>query len=142
MARVTVLNDSSPFLDLMHELVGSLGHDMVGFKAVDAPIEDIVDSRPDLLVVDLRLEDPRQTVSGWELLLLARSHHQLVSVPVILYTADVWELEKRAADLELIADVHVRTKPFKVEDMCAISSPGSCVRRTEWRRAPPRGGYL
>jgi DNA-binding NtrC family response regulator len=120
MARVTVVNDSSPFLDLMRELVTSLGHEMVGFKAVDAPIEDIVHSRPDILIVDLRLEDPRQAVSGWELLLLARSHDQLLSVPVILCTADVWELEKRAADLERIADVHVRTEPFEVDDMCDL----------------------
>ena len=120
MARVTVINDSSPFLDVMHELVGSLGHDMIGFKAVDAPIEDIVRSRPDLLIVDLRLEDPRQAISGWELLLLARSHRELVSIPVILCTADVWELEQRAADLERIADVHVRTKPFEADDMCDL----------------------
>ena len=117
MARVTVINDSSQFLDLMRELLADLGHEMVGFEAVKISIEEVVDSRPELLVVDLRLEDRRQEVSGWELVILARTHRQLLGVPIILCTADVWELKKRADDLELIADVHVRTKPFTLEAM-------------------------
>jgi hypothetical protein len=32
MARVTVINDSSDFLDLMRDLIGSLGHHMTGFE--------------------------------------------------------------------------------------------------------------
>jgi len=117
MARVTVVNDSSDFLDLMRELLADLGHEMTGFVAVTASIEEIVDSRPALLIVDLRLQDTPQMISGWELLVLARSHRQLLGVPVILCSADVWELNKRAEDLEQIADVHVRTKPFEVGEM-------------------------
>ena len=44
MASVTVINDSSEFLDLMRDLVEDLGYEMVGFEAVTASIEDIVDS--------------------------------------------------------------------------------------------------
>jgi DNA-binding response OmpR family regulator len=117
MARVTVINDSSDFLDLMHDLVTDLGHEMTGFEAVKASIEEVVDSKPDLLIVDLRLQDTPQMISGWELLVLARSHRQLLNVPVILCSADVWELKKRAEDLEQIADVHVRSKPFAMEEM-------------------------
>jgi DNA-binding NtrC family response regulator len=120
MARVTVINDSSEFLDLMRDLLASLGHEMIGFEAVESSIEQIVDSRPDLLIVDLRLQDTPQVMSGWELLVLARSHRHLLSVPVILCSADTWELSKRAADLEEIAGVHVRTKPFDMDDMCDL----------------------
>ena len=120
MARVTVINDSPEFLDLMRDLLASLGHEMIGFEAVTSSIEQIVDSRPDLLIVDLRLTDTPQVMSGWELLVLARSHPHLVSVPVILCSADTWELSKRAANLEQIAGVHVRTKPFEMDDMCDL----------------------
>jgi DNA-binding NtrC family response regulator len=120
MARVTVINDSSQFLDLMRELLAELGHDMVGLEAVKTSIEEIVASRPELLVVDLRLEDKRQEVSGWELVILARSHRQLLGVPIILCTADLWELTKRADDLEQIANVHVRTMPFTLDDMSGL----------------------
>ena len=121
MARVTVIDDSEEFLGLMHDLVsGELGHAMTGFQAVEASIEQIVASKPDLLVVDLRLQDRPQEISGWELIVLARSHRQLMDVPVILCTADLWELKKRAEDLEQIAGVHVRTKPFEVDDMADL----------------------
>jgi CheY-like chemotaxis protein len=120
MARVSVINDSSEFLQLMQDLLSSLGHNMTGFQAVDTAFEQVVASDPQLLVVDLRLEDKRQEVSGWELIILAKAHRDLLNVPIILCTADVWELEKRAKDLEQIAGVHVRTKPFAVDEMCDL----------------------
>ena len=39
---------------------------------------------------------------------------------VILATADVWEIKKRARDLEQIAGVHVRLKPFDMDEMCDL----------------------
>jgi CheY-like chemotaxis protein len=120
MARVTVINDSAEFLGLMQDVLNSLGHSMTGFQAVEASIEDVVESGPRLLIVDLRLEDKPQEISGWELIILARSHRQLMDVPVILCTADVWELKKRATDLQEIAGVHVITKPFELDEMCNL----------------------
>jgi len=120
VARVSVIDDSEEFLNLMTDLLESLGHQMTGFKAVEASIESVVDSQPDLLIVDLRLQDKPQEISGWELVVLARSHRKLVGVPLILCTGDVWQLKKRAADLEQIAGVHVRTKPFDVNEMCDL----------------------
>lgn len=120
MARVTVINHSSEFLELMRDLLALIGHEMTGFEAVAASIEEIVDSRPDLIVVDLRLHDTPQMMSGWELLVLARSHRQLLGTPVILCSADVRELEKRARDLEQIANVHVKSKPFALDDMAEL----------------------
>ena len=100
MARITVINDSPDFLALMHEVITDLGHEMSGLEAIETSIEEVVRTRPDLLMVDLRLENRAQEMSGWELLVLARSHRKLSGVPIILATADTWELKKRAADLE------------------------------------------
>ena len=120
MARVTVIDDSPEFLLLMDDLLSGLGHQMTGFEAVEASIESIVRSKPDLLIVDLRLRDGPARISGWELVVLARSHMQLGSIPVILCTADMWELKQRARVLEQIKGVHVRTKPFVVDEMCDL----------------------
>jgi CheY-like chemotaxis protein len=120
MAHITVIDDSSEFIDLMRELLRSLGHRMTGLEAVHTSIEEVVRTKPDLLLVDLRLENTPQEVSGWELVILAKAHRDLVNVPVILCTADVWELKKRILDLEQIADVHVRTKPFQIDDMSEL----------------------
>ena len=120
MARITVINDSPEFLDVMREVVTSLGHQMTGLQAVETSIEEVVDTHPDLLMVDLRLENTPQEVSGWELIILAKAHRDLLGIPVILATADIWELNKRAQDLEQIAGVHVRTKPFDMDEMCDL----------------------
>ena len=120
MARITVINDSSEFLDLMREVVGSMGHSMIGLEAIHTSIEEIVETRPDLIMVDLRLDDTAQEVSGWELLVLARSHRLLSDVPVILASADLWELNKRTKDLEQIAGVHVRAKPFDINEISEL----------------------
>ena len=120
MARVTVIDDSPDFLGLMREVITELGHQMTGMEAIGTNIEDVVRSRPDLLIVDLRLENTPQEVSGWELIVLARAHRDLLGVPVILCTGDVWELKQRAQDLEQIAGVYVRTKPFDMDEMCDL----------------------
>ncbi|HEX7172588.1 MAG TPA: response regulator [Candidatus Limnocylindria bacterium] len=120
MARVSVIDDSPEFLLLMSDLLASLGHQMTGFEAVGASIESIVASDPQLLIVDLRLRDGAEKISGWELVVLARSHRELLSTPVILCSADVWELKQRTRDLEQITGVHVRTKPFDVDEMCDL----------------------
>jgi CheY-like chemotaxis protein len=120
VSRVTVVNDSTDFLDLMRELIDDLGHDMTGLVAVKSTIHEVVDTEPELLVVDLVMGNTPQEVSGWELLLLARSHRALRDVPVILCTADIWEVKQRAADLEQISNVHVLTKPFMVDEMAEL----------------------
>jgi DNA-binding response OmpR family regulator len=132
VARVTVVNDSSEFLDLMRALLAEDRHHMTGFEAVGTHVEDIVASDPELLVVDLRLEDTPQSVSGWELVILARAHRDLLDVPVILCSADVFELRKRATELEQLANVHVLTKPFDIDEMLGL------IRRLLEQPKPPK----
>ena len=134
MARVSVIDDSPEFLSLMKDLLAGLGHQMTAFETVEASIESIVASDPQLLIVDLRLPDGPERISGWELVVLARSHRQLISTPVILCTADLFALKKRARDLEQVQGVRVRTKPFGVDEMSEL------IQRllAERQPAPPR----
>ncbi|HET9416904.1 MAG TPA: response regulator, partial [Candidatus Limnocylindria bacterium] len=71
MARISVIDDSMEFLQLMQELFAADGHQVTAFPTVEASIESVVASNPDLLFVDLRLRDGPQSISGWELLVLA-----------------------------------------------------------------------
>jgi two-component system response regulator PilR (NtrC family)/two-component system response regulator AtoC len=137
MARVSVIDDSADFLEMMGDLLSSLGHTMTGFEAVETSIEEVVDSKPELLVVDLRLGDTPQVISGWEILVLARSHRELRHVPVILCTADVWELKKRSTDLENIAGVHVRTKPFQMDEIIGLIGQLVGTAEPAAENAPP-----
>lgn len=119
MARITVIDDSSDFLDLMRELIDVLGHHMTGIAAVTSTIDEVVDTEPELLVVDLVLPHPQEG-SGWDVLLMARAHPALRRVPIILCTADVWGVKQRAADLQQFADVHVITKPFELDEISQL----------------------
>ena len=117
-ARITVVDDSSEFLEIMEEFLGrELGHAVTGLEAVRASVNDVADSRPDLLLVDLLLGDPAQTVNGWEIVLLAKAHRDLRHVPIILVTADLVGVKERAPELEAMTNVHVLTKPFGLDDL-------------------------
>jgi DNA-binding response OmpR family regulator len=116
-ARITVINDSPEFVELVRDVGQELGHTVAGFEAVDAGITEIAASRPDLLIIDLVLGDPAQTINGWELLLLARAHRDLRHVPIILVTADVGGVKDRAPELATMSNVHVLTKPFGLDDI-------------------------
>jgi DNA-binding NtrC family response regulator len=64
---------------------------------------------------------------------LARSHRHLLSTPVILCSADAWALNERARDLEQLDGVHVRPKPFALDEMSdlierALAERGHDVR--------------
>jgi DNA-binding response OmpR family regulator len=118
--RITVVDDSPEFLTLMQDVLEMLGHQMTGLAAVEVSFEEVVATRPDLLVIDLNLANPPQQISGWELVVLARAHEELQGIPLILCTADVFELRKREHELQRFADVHVLAKPFELGEMCAL----------------------
>ena len=120
MARISVIDDSMEFLQLMQELFAADGHQVTAFPTVEASIESVVASNPDLLFVDLRLRDGPQSISGWELVVLARSHRLLMSTPVILCSADALALKERAVDLEQLDGVYVRPKPFAIDEMSEL----------------------
>jgi CheY-like chemotaxis protein len=116
LSRVTVIDDSSDFLELMRQVLYELDHEMIGLRGVRSSVEEVVATRPDVLMVDLRLDNTPQEISGWELLLLVRSHRDLREVPVIVCSADLRALKNRSRDLAN-ANVHVLAKPFSLEEV-------------------------
>jgi DNA-binding response OmpR family regulator len=117
--RITAINDSTEFLELMHDFLGEdLGYQFTGLTAVDTTITQVLDTRPDLLMLDLVLEDKPQALSGWELLVLARGHRDLRHCPVIVVSGDVQGILKtRADELASMANVHVMIKPFALDEL-------------------------
>lgn len=116
-SRVTVINDSSDFVDVVREALQDRNCDVTGFAAVNVSLEDVVESRPGLLIIDLILSMPEQVMSGWELMLLARSHDKLRHVPIILCSADTKALRDRKDELASLADVHALEKPFSLREL-------------------------
>jgi DNA-binding response OmpR family regulator len=128
--RISVLNDNPDFLDLMSAILDEdAGYQVRLFNGQQTGIEELADSRPDLIIVDLLLGG----ASGWEIVTLARAHDRLADVPIIVCSADVTALRERAAELERIGGVHVLPKPFGVEELTQL------VERLVGRAVPASG---
>jgi DNA-binding response OmpR family regulator len=127
--RITVVNDNEQFLALMYDLLTQEGYDVKVVDGDTATIEGIAATDPDLLVVDLRLGSTAP--SGWDMLLMARAHEPIRTIPVVICSADVVELRKRSDEMAAIADVHVLEKPFRIEEAEEL------VRRLLEREPPP-----
>ena len=112
--RITVVNDNPEFLDLMAAILAEdAGYDVRLFNGEHTTVDEIAESEPQLLIVDLLLGG----ASGWEIVTLARADPRLSDVPVLICSADVIALRDRAEELERIGDVHILAKPFGVDEL-------------------------
>jgi DNA-binding NtrC family response regulator len=119
MARITVVDDYPEFLSLMHDLVTQQGgHDFVGFDGAETSYAEIAGTRPDVLVIDLRLA--ADGLSGWDVLALARSDDAMRDVPIIVCSADISQVRRRTKEFEQIGNIHVRIKPFDTDEMVEL----------------------
>ena len=115
--RITVINDNPEFLELMNSLLEkNAGYDVTtidGDEILD--IEPIRRSRPDLLVIDLRLR--RDGLAGWDILLAIRQDAELEQLPIILCTGDLEGLKEHAEAITEDPMVATLQKPFHVEEL-------------------------
>ena len=115
--RISVLNDNADFLELMSAILDEdAGYEVSVFAGEDTSIDQLAESKPDLVIVDLLLGG----ASGWEIVTLSRADARLADVPIIVCSADVNGLRSRAAELERIGRVHLLPKPFGIDEMTSL----------------------
>lgn len=114
MARVTVVNDNPEFLDLVHDI---LEGDRYETTLIDGDVPDALDlirsSRPDLLMIDVRLGVPGD--HGWEIAQEVRGEPQFSELPVLLCSADTVALEGLESGLAETRRVATLAKPFTID---------------------------
>jgi CheY-like chemotaxis protein len=136
MTRISVVKDDPDILETMADILDWLeGHDVAGFDGGETTVEQLIASRPELLIVDLRLAGDQE--NGWEMLKLARSTPELRDVPLIVCSADVISLRDRSADLARLGNVHVLEMPFSIEDFEAVIEQALDGTAPSDRRPPP-----
>jgi CheY-like chemotaxis protein len=113
--RITIVDDQRDFLDLMRLILEPRGH-LLTCIAEGATLDLLVQSQPDLLVIDLRLGQPANDLSGWELVVLASHHRSLAGVPIVICSADLAEMQDRTAELGESDRFELLAKPFDVEE--------------------------
>lgn len=119
--RITLIDDHAEFRAIMHELL-SRDYDVTTFSGSQISPDDIVDSAPDLLIVDLRLD--RGDLQGWDIVELARSHRDLRSIPIVVCSADVTELKRQEETVLEAGNTALLSKPFSMEVVEQIVSHG------------------
>jgi CheY-like chemotaxis protein len=120
--RITVVNDSPEFLELMQAILdGGSGYQVTTIDG-DAltSLAPIRDSRPHLLIIDLVMHP--DGLSGWDVLTAARRDAELSKVPIIICTGDVYTVRRRAAELADAPGVTLLEKPFNIDALEAMVS--------------------
>jgi CheY-like chemotaxis protein len=118
--RITVINDNPEFLDLMNALLeNNAGYDVTTIDGdTIIGIEPIRGSRPDLLIIDLRLR--RDGLAGWDILLAIRKDAELAQLPIILCTGDLEGLREHAEAITDDPMVATLQKPFHLDELEAL----------------------
>ncbi len=115
--RITVVNDTESFLSLIRDALHDR-FDVTTFNGDGLTLQQLIDSRPDLLMIDLVLRG--RALSGWDIIQLCRSSEQLANVPIIVCSADRRQLRQRAADLRAFRSLSVLEKPFGLDQLDAV----------------------
>ncbi len=126
MARPTiaVVNDDPAFLELMQDLLTDERYSTILLHEGNGAYEAIRQQRPDLVILDLRLEHPE---AGWKTLELVRLDPETTDIPVIICSADTRALRDKEGWLR-DRDVKILEKPFNLDDLLemvkdAVGSP-------------------
>jgi CheY-like chemotaxis protein len=116
MARVTVVNDTPDFLELVRDI---LEGDRYETTLIDGDREDAFElvrgSRPDLLMIDLRLGG--EGLSGWDIAQKVRAEPEFDGLPVIVCSADLHAVSELESDLAGTRRVATLTKPFEIDEL-------------------------
>lgn len=115
MTRVTVIDPSEDVLDLYRELLAAFGYEVETYNDALPGIEQLVASRPDLVIVDVELDPEREQLTGLQVVHSARSGTSLQDVPIIICTTATERIAAALPDVMDRGDVHRLEKPFDLQ---------------------------
>jgi CheY-like chemotaxis protein len=125
---VTVVNDNPEFLQLMRAILEELGGvEPTVLDGDRCTVEDIADTQPDVLFIDLRMADG--TLHGWDLAVLSRAHDALRDVPLILCSGDIRTMRERGEEFLAVGNIHTLEKPFSLADVEQLVQEALGTRR-------------
>ncbi|HEY7983963.1 MAG TPA: response regulator [Ktedonobacterales bacterium] len=113
--HILIVDDQADLLTLMRMLLEDQQYQVSVLREGTDALAHVQEEQPDLVILDLRLED----VSGFDLLHALKAHAATADVPVIVYTAAIIEAEAVeglvAHDPGYYAGVSVLQKPFELD---------------------------
>ena len=112
MTRVTVIDPDRDVLDVYRDLLSTLGYEVQAYTDALPGIEQLLESRPDLVLVDVELDPEREQLTGLQVVHSARSGTELRDVPIILCTTATERMAAALPEVMERGDVHRLEKPF------------------------------
>jgi len=110
---IAVVDDDTDFLTLLTDLLEGEGYRARSLMVAGAAYQDLLALRPDLIILDVRMETPE---AGWQLLELLKLTPATAATPVIMCSADAPFLRAKEAHL-LERGCAVLEKPFDLDDL-------------------------
>ena len=115
--RVTIVDDNRDFLELLTEILSDDGYEVAALTGRGTALDDIVATRPNLLILDINFPGGPEQASGWDYLRQLRSHAGFGTVPVLICTGDLMGLRARKQELGLDAHLAIISKPFDLDQI-------------------------
>ena len=116
LRRVTVVNDNPEFLELMQDLLQDASYPATLINGDrDNAMELIAASKPDILIIDLRLGT--HELKGMDIVRDVRRRPEFDRVPMLVCTADRWALNGLGDELEAMQGVGILPKPFAIDEL-------------------------
>jgi CheY-like chemotaxis protein len=110
---ITVVDDDPTFIEMMREILADEGYQVMTSLGGSDVLATIHKPRPDLIILDIRMEKPD---AGWTLLSTLRLGTDTSDIPVIVSSADGQFPAAKAAQLAAHG-VEVLEKPFNIEEL-------------------------
>jgi DNA-binding NtrC family response regulator len=121
--RITVLNRSEEFLGLLDALLEDDGpYEVTTRKVAEVSVNDVFATRPELLIIDSDLQQPR----GLDLVNELAGHPEMAGIPIIITTPASPAVNEVRAAMGRLPDVHLFPKPFAataLEELVARQLP-------------------
>lgn len=111
--KVAVVNDDTQFLTMMELILSDAGYDVLLVVEASDAFQQICKWAPELVILDIRIENPE---AGWTILDLLRLERKTETMPVIVCSAAHDELQKKQLHLEKYNCVPL-FKPFNIDDL-------------------------
>ena len=115
-SHIFVVNNSTDVLDLFKVVLGDEGYCVSTQPYIDKDLDHIVDLAPDLIILDYMWagED-----DGWSLLQMLKMDRRTATIPAIVCTGAVREVEALRVHLDEMG-VQVVLKPFDIDQLLDV----------------------
>ena len=115
--RVTVIDDSPELLSLFEDVLSRDGLELTLLGGATS-FDEILETNPTLLVVDLRLGT--DSLPGWDIVRLARQSRALEHVPIVVCSAALDHVRQHESELEAFPRTYLLPKPFSLVDLDSV----------------------